>query len=419
MIDAEKASAEKPCKPHEYALMGPQVEPEASYWMYCSKLHIVKIDELLAVTDDPSNPNYFPPYPDPCTKQGAAEIEKEMKELLDLAKHRDDPCALTGPAHGDLGLRQPISKLLNLTPPALGAVVMSRYPGEQIIRTGRGMARAVESETPGLYHRHALNFLISTRSWSPPRQALIWAALDVALASALQAAWYYKWLSRRPLTSRRERPIEYSNRHNSGLNVLFDHPDELNPAYNLCPDGRKPGTMSGTPRHPAYPSGHSTYSGAASELLDYFFGNLKAFEGAQPSQGVPPSMGIMKTEIDNLADNIGMGRLWAGIHWRSDHINGMKLGRAVAHLILQQLADMGIDLCPKDREHIDQCDRNQSVTCDMTKKPPTLDDLEKDAKKHKDDCGPKQLKPPCPAPPEPKSLEQMLDANRGVQQGAQ
>ena len=39
---------------------------------------------------------------------------------------------------------------------------------EQIIRTGRGMARAVESETPGIFHRHALNYLISTRNWSPP-----------------------------------------------------------------------------------------------------------------------------------------------------------------------------------------------------------------------------------------------------------
>jgi hypothetical protein len=414
MSTESESSAEKPCKPHEYALMGPQVEPDSSYWMYCSKLHIVTIDELKAFTDDKSKPDsYFPPYPDPCTKEGAAEIKKEMEELLELSKLRDDPCALVG------GPRKPISKLLNLMPPALGATLVSRFPGEQIIRTGRGMARAVESETPGLYHRHALNYLISQKNWSPPRQALIWAALDVALASALQAAWYYKWLSPRPLTARRERPIEYSNREHSGLNVLFDLPDELNPAYNLCPDGRKPGTMSGTPRHPAYPSGHSTYSGAGVELLSFFFGNQPAYPGAQPSEGTGTST-TMRPELDNMADNIGMGRLWAGIHWRSDHVNGMKLGRAVAHLVLKQLADMGIDLCAKDREHIDQCDRTQSVkNCDMTKKPPTREELEKAAKKFHDDCGPKKLQAPCPPPPAPKSLEQMIDANRGVQQGAQ
>src|SRR5829696_8521656 len=109
---------------------------------------------------------------------------------------RDEPPPLQKRTYG----------LLNLTPPPIGAVLVNRFPGEQIIRTGRGMARAVESETPGLFHRHALNYLIGTRSWSPPRQALVWAALDVALASALQAAWYYKWVN--PRTRYRERPAE-------------------------------------------------------------------------------------------------------------------------------------------------------------------------------------------------------------------
>lgn len=158
----------KPCVVPEYALKGPQVDPQASYWMYCSKLHIVTIEELTAVTDTKGPEGYFPPYPDPCDSAGAETIQREMDELVELSKHRNDPCALSGPAQGALGLRRPISKLLNLTPPPLGAVVVNRFPGEQIIRTGRGMARAVESETPGLFHRHALNYLINTRHWSPP-----------------------------------------------------------------------------------------------------------------------------------------------------------------------------------------------------------------------------------------------------------
>jgi hypothetical protein len=418
---------EEPCKVHEYSLMGPQVEPAAGYWAYCARLCVVSIEELTAVTDDPKSDGYFPPYPDPCSKQGAAQIQKEIEELVELAKRRDDPCSLSGGAQqGALGLRQPISRLLNLTPPALGAVVVNRFPGEQIIRTGRGMARAVESETPGLYHRHALNYLISTRHWSPPRQALVWAALDVAIASALQAAWYYKWIAdtdaaihRRPLTAFRERPIEYAVREGSGLTVLFDRPDELNPAFNLCPDGRQPGTMSGTPRHPAYPSGHSTYTGAASELLSFFFGTTPAFAGAQPSKGTGTAGTTIKEELDRMADNIGLGRMWAGIHWRSDHENGMKLGRTVARLVLRKLAAMGIDLCPPEPTPIkDQCDPKQTVGCDMTIKPPTREQLAKDAKKFRDNCGkPKKQDPdPCPKPPQP--MEDSLDANRGVQQGA-
>jgi membrane-associated phospholipid phosphatase len=455
-----------PCVVHEYLLGGPQVQPDASYWMYCSKLHIVKIDELRAVTDDPNKKSFFPPYPDPCTVEGKAQTEKEFAELVDLAKRRDDPCSLVNANvkgselsypqicdfHNTLpkayGFRAPISRLFNLHPSPLGAVLMNRYPGEQIIRTGRGMARAVESETPGIFHRHALNYLMGTRHWSPPRQALIWAALDVTIASALQAAWYYKWIGRgTDLTARRERPSEYANRNGINFNVLYDRPDELNPAYNLCPDGRpcasgnldpdgQNNNASGTPRHPAYPSGHSTFSGAASEFLKFFFGNDPVPEfllaqntpGARKApQGAPDDRTIGE-ELDNMAENIGLGRMWAGVHWRSDHEAGRKLGRVVACLVLQQLADMGaVDgdkvtafvLCPPEPNLVDQCDCAQHQTPCPNKNPQTdyaRAELLKQAEQIKAHCEEtKKRDNPCPAPPNP---HDSLDSNRGVQQGA-
>src|ERR1044072_8121875 len=154
----------------KYKLKGLQVDPGASYWMYCSQLHNVTIDELTRLTEDSKSDHFFPAPPD------AAETAKEFEELLNLARWRDDPCKLVSkcpkikeedrrPCNRPKDLpkafdcRRPISKLLNLAPP-LGAVLVSRFPGEQIIRTGRGMARAVESETPGLFHRNALNYLI-------------------------------------------------------------------------------------------------------------------------------------------------------------------------------------------------------------------------------------------------------------------
>ncbi len=33
---------------------------------------------------------------------------------------------------------------------------------------------------------------------------------------------------------------------------------------------------------------------------------------------------------EHLADNIGMARLWAGVHYRSEHIHGLRLGRIIA-----------------------------------------------------------------------------------------
>lgn len=406
------ASPAKKCVVPEYSLrQAPQVEPDSSYWGECPQLRMVRLDELRAITDDPGNPGFFPPYPDPCTPGGKKIIEREMEELLELSRERDDPCKLVNDTGGcpalsstpceyvkklpeAFGCRAPISKLLSLTPPAIGEAVANRLPGQQIIRTGRGMARAVEAETPGLYHRHALNYLITRRSWSPPRQALVWAALDIAIASALQAAWYYKWRGVRAQnpTARRERPIEYALRHHIPLHVLFDLPDELNPNYILCPDARpfcgKPKPVSpGTPRHPAYPSGHSTYSGAASTVLAFFFENdpIPDFlRGGGPAT-------TAGQELRNMADNIGMGRLWAGIHWRSDHEAGLKLGQVVACLVLQQLANIcggDFTLCPPQPNMVkNQCDCRETMKC-ADEPPPPVAKLEEKARRCREQCTP-------------------------------
>jgi hypothetical protein len=39
-------------------------------------------------------------------------------------------------------------------------------------------------------------------------------------------------------------------------------------------------------------------------------------------------------EINKLVENVGIGRLFAGVHWRSDHQEAVKLGEAVALSIL-------------------------------------------------------------------------------------
>jgi membrane-associated phospholipid phosphatase len=425
------------CDVPEYALTGPQVEPEASFWNHCPQLRLVSIKELTTITDDPGHPGYFPPYPDYCTGEGQEEIKKEFHELLDLAKRRDDPCSLEAP--GDcpaltewpcepryelpkaFGCRAPISRLFDLMPPPIGAVQANRLPGQRVIRTGRGLARAVEAETPGLHYRHALNYLITTRgSWSPPRQALVWAALDVAIASALQAAWYYKWLSPRQFTSRRPRPIEYG-----GLDVLFDRPDELNPMYITCPDARpcspNPGFSPGTPRHPAYPSGHSTYAGAATTVLAYFFGNDPTPNALTLGLGTS----TIGQELRNLADNIGMGRMWAGIHWRSDHEAGLKLGQVVGCLVLRQLASIcggNFELCRPVAPAASQCDCSARVPC-PNDPPPPCDKLRDLAWQCQEGCPPcgtsfDHLPPPCPPAVQRASTSPETLDTRSVQQSA-
>ena len=343
----EESMAAAPSK--EYALKGPQVEPEASYWNRCPRPCPVSLEELVKLTDrekeSDGKPNryYLPPHP-----TDAKTLDDELDELEELARLLDDPTQVVSTAQNRE--RLPISLFLQLRPVPLGAVVNSaRGDAFPVILTGRELARYFENETPGLAHRHALNFLLRDTNWSPPRQALVWTALDVAIYSAMCAAWYYKWLSPRPNISRRPRPIEVRK-----LDVLYDRP--VNSTGSGDAPGVRPMPMPspGTPRHPAYPSGHSTYAGAASELLSFFFPDYRR-------------------DLDSLADNAGVARLWAGIHWRSDHEAGVQLGRAVACLVIDQLRRIGIPMLPPMRP------KNEM--------PPSRKDLEKQAKDFEKNCG--------------------------------
>ena len=77
-----------------------------------------------------------------------------------------------------------------------------------------------------------------------------------------------------------------------------------------------------TPPFPAYPGGHSTFSGAAGRVLGHFF----------------PESGQL---LDEWAEEAAMSRLYGGIHFRSDNDAGLILGRYVAQLALDRAAADG------------------------------------------------------------------------------
>jgi membrane-associated phospholipid phosphatase len=315
-----------------YAVEGKQVEPSAGYWADRGKrICVVEVD---ALPDDQVIPKFN------CDPNF---LEQEIAELEELQRLRDATNAIEGTFQGRRRLR--LSSYFNLRPPLGSIIPVDRFndvpdlrkiakqcdPVRPMVRTGRELARLFESETPGLLHRHALNCLLLARNVSPPRQARIWMALDVTIYSALLAAWHYKWANiANGAQDRdrvfRERPIEYTTRTKTRSNgkrwklqVLYDRrvdDDGGGDGPLLCPD---PEVLSpGTPRHPAFPSGHSTYSAAASAIMAHFF----------PDQ---------EEELEFLADNIGVARLWAGVHWRQDHVAGQQLGRAVAQRVIDQL----------------------------------------------------------------------------------
>ena len=86
-----------------------------------------------------------------------------------------------------------------------------------------------------------------------------------------------------------------------------------------------------TPNHPEYPSGHSTVSGAAAEVLSSYFGDDTSF-----SVGSDVMVGVVRsfTSFSAALDEIKNARIDAGIHFRSACDDGQTTGIAVADYVL-------------------------------------------------------------------------------------
>ncbi len=100
----------------------------------------------------------------------------------------------------------------------------------------------------------------------------------------------------------------------------------------------------GCPTHPSYPAGHAAIAGACVTVLKAFFN--ESFVLPQPVAASPDGLSLLPYkgtnltvggELNKLASNIFLGRNTAGVHWRSDGIEGLTLGEAVAVGILRDL----------------------------------------------------------------------------------
>ncbi|WP_286181115.1 vanadium-dependent haloperoxidase [Bacillus sp. ISL-37] len=163
---------------------------------------------------------------------------------------------------------------------------------------------------------------------------------------ALKAAWCQKFLIHRRL-----RPEEFGGRIHNHLTGNSSYPfhHEALESQALRKTFKQFGTYllpmaypEGCPTHPAYPAGHACIAGAGITVLKAFFNesfiipdpveaktdglSLKSYEGN------PLTIG---GELNKLASNIALGRDTAGVHWRSDGIEGLKLGESIAIEILK------------------------------------------------------------------------------------
>lgn len=162
---------------------------------------------------------------------------------------------------------------------------------------------------------------------------------------SLKAAWYQKWYLHRRL-----RPEEFGGALNNRIMKTADYPIHADllgsPALEIILS--RSGTYllpqaysEGYPTHPSYPAGHAVIAGACSTVLKAFFDESfdihRPVEASADGLSLAPYRGSDLTvggELNKLASNIAIGRNAAGVHWRSDAIEGLRLGEAVAISIM-------------------------------------------------------------------------------------
>ncbi len=183
-----------------------------------------------------------------------------------------------------------------------------------------------------------------------------------AATRALKAVWYQKWF-----VHRRLRPeafagrIEYNRTHAGTFNVhpslngstvldaVAQHNEQLNGAGNgtyLLPMA----FPEGSPTHPAYGAGHATVAGACVTILKAWFKEStrlidRGVTPVQPSNdgltlltytGADAGELTVGGELNKIASNVALGRNTAGVHWRSDGSESLKLGEQVAIGLLKE-----------------------------------------------------------------------------------
>ncbi|MDQ3934138.1 MAG: vanadium-dependent haloperoxidase [Actinomycetota bacterium] len=173
---------------------------------------------------------------------------------------------------------------------------------------------------------------------------------------ALKAVWWQKWG-----VHRRLRPEEFGGRVQAVRSRSADYPidPELLESPVLDRVESQFGSYllplafpEGSPVHPAYGAGHATVAGACVTVLKAWFDEStriadlfppvtanEAGDGLDEYTGADAGELTVGGELDKVAANVSIGRNMAGVHWRSDYTESVRLGERLAIQILQEQAN--------------------------------------------------------------------------------
>ncbi len=228
-------------------------------------------------------------------------------------------------------------------------------------RTGRDLSTYLLSDygaQPALEAALILNRLGAPPNPSLPAQAPNEAGLvggfnqfvqllGGAQAPAITACFYQKWQ-----VHRRARPDAYSGRVQNHLSGQASYPipaELLNSAALAATFSRYGNYLLpmaykvGNPVHPSYPAGHASSVGATVTVLKALYRGDFVLSGNKVASADGSSLLdyagplTVEGELNKLAANIALGRDTAGVHFRSDSVEGLLQGERVALAFLAEL----------------------------------------------------------------------------------
>lgn len=198
---------------------------------------------------------------------------------------------------------------------------------------------------PRLYNQIALHIAAQQRT-SVVALARLLALVNVAMADAGIAIWESKYHYQfwRPVTGIREADA------GTGPTGAGDGNAETAGDAAFTPLGAPASNLTGpnfTPPFPAYPSGHAGFGGALFHILRLFYGRddiaftfvSDEFNGVtRDNQGqVRPLRSRHFASLSEAEEENGQSRIYLGIHWSFDKVEGITQGRLVADYVFRNV----------------------------------------------------------------------------------
>ncbi len=217
---------------------------------------------------------------------------------------------------------------------------------------------------PRLYNQIAVQVALANDVDASELSRLL-AMVNVGQADSGIAAWDAKWFYNywRPVTGiRRDDGVAQTD------NDADWDPVGVSIVNVELPAGED--FIRPTPPFPSYPSGHATFGAAMFEVLRAEFGDDQGFtfiSDEYNGQGVDPidpsvPRPLVPRRFDNFTDGQeenGISRIFNGVHWNYDNIEGQALGVEIGRFVTQEFAVFRDDEVDDDNDDDDDDDDDE------------------------------------------------------------